>query len=738
MRYRFKGNIIVVPDETGSESSGSDEDFSEISYNELYGSLNSRRDADLSRDLSNRSFNSNVANFDSPNCGSAVSIIPLQPACSTPLRVEEPVALLDFEPLVGDDELLGFSSDEDFESLEVELYDGSDFSSKDFVRTFDEVANKHNFSGLARQDILKLFSNFLPSPNNIFAPVQKDLLPNTTTFNDGESSFIAIQLLPQLKKILTNNLSLIKKSWLSEQSWSFGKTVIQTSEIYLNMNIDGVALFKSRNFSVWPVWIEFFNLPEKIRGKFENHALLGIWKGKSKPNWAFFLKKVAIELEFFLNSTVFIAGLGLTAFKFLFLVCDMPAMASLCMVQQFNGYYGCPYCYIHGSHQFNRMIYSVDEEITERANSDYEQNAALKRFGVKDNSPLSKFFPIPWNVPVDPMHQVFLGAAKVLTAALISKIKSKLVFDRSLLKIMVPYDSLHKPKSVTELSFWKAGDYKLFFLHTGPLLFLDGYCTNKRLVESFMRLSVAVRLLSEKNLDDNVIYYAEKQLKEFFNQFTSVFGRESQSFNFHALRHLATQVKKFGPLWLYSAFSYEYANHLLLRTVSGSIKTPETIVEKFLVAQFTETKFYSKSSVNVDLYTKLSNEDLIFASKNNLTNFQSRYANNIVFTSEAYTYNKKNISNSFAQLSSQKFVKIEFFAKTVSSKHIAVVRFLRSKKLKSFFTDLDDILVYHYRIGLPGELKIIAVDELQWKCVLYEISEGIYLASVMREGFEHN
>ena len=146
-------------------------------------------------------------------------------------------------------------------------------------------------------------------------------------------------------------------------------------------------------------------------------------------------------------------------------------------------------------------------------------------------------------------------------------------------------------------------------------LFLDGYCTNKRSVESFMRLSVAVRLLSEKNLDDNVIYYAEKQLKEFFNQFTSVFGRESQSFNFHALRHLANQVKKFGPLWLYSAFSYESANHLLLRTVSGLIKNPETIVEKFLVAQFTETKFYSKSSVNVDLYTKLSNEALFLQVK---------------------------------------------------------------------------------------------------------------------------
>ena len=163
------------------------------------------------------------------------------------------------------------------------------------------------------------------------------------------------------------------------------------------MNIDGVALFKSRNFSVWSVWIEVFNLPEKVRSKFEKHALLGIWKGHSKPNCSYFLQKIAIEMELFLSSTVFVEAIGLCVFEFLFLICDMPATAAVCLVQQFNGYYGCPYCY-----------------------------------------PLNRIFPIPWYVPVDPMHQVFLGSAKVLTIVLISKLKNKNLFDQSILKCLVP------------------------------------------------------------------------------------------------------------------------------------------------------------------------------------------------------------------------------------------------------------------------------------------------------------
>ena len=369
LRYRFKRNVIVFEsDDSTSESS--EEEFSKISYEELYGSLQLGTSLGSSRDADNSVSSSFVP--ESP----MTCVNP--PVCSTPLRNEEPFCLKIFEEQIdeNDNDEKDFA-DESFENAEIELFDGSDFSSNDFFKKFKEIANQYNLQNVARKDLLKLFSSFLPSPNNLRAPIQKEHLPSTTVFKDGDSTFVAIQLLPQLKKILSQNSEFIKKSWQSDCKWSFGKTAMKKNEIYLNVNIDGVALFKSRNFSLWPVWVEVFNLPEKIRSKFSNHALIGIWHGKSKPNWSFLLKKIAIEMELFLNLTVFVNDVGYCVFKFLFLVCDMPAMASVCLVQQFNGYFGCPYCYSRGVHKNKRMLYLVDEKVVERENSDYVRNAEL-------------------------------------------------------------------------------------------------------------------------------------------------------------------------------------------------------------------------------------------------------------------------------------------------------------------------------------------------------------------------
>ena len=56
------------------------------------------------------------------------------------------------------------------------------------------------------------------------------------------------------------------------------------------------------------------------------------------------------------------------------------------------------------------------------------------------------------------MHQIFLGSAKILTQALISKVpkNSKEEFNKCLIDFMVPYESLHRPKNVSELNLRKA------------------------------------------------------------------------------------------------------------------------------------------------------------------------------------------------------------------------------------------------------------------------------------------
>ena len=49
--------------------------------------------------------------------------------------------------------------------------------------------------------------------------------------------------------------------------------------------------------------------------------------------------------------------------------------------------------------------------------------------------------------------------------------------------------------------------------------------------------------------------------------------------------HLCEQVRRNGPLWLFSAFCFESANHGLLSAVQGSIKKPESIVEQLVKHQ---------------------------------------------------------------------------------------------------------------------------------------------------------
>ena len=75
---------------------------------------------------------------------------------------------------------------------------------------------------------------------------------------------------------------------------------------------------------------------------------------------------------------------------------------------------------------------------------------------------------------------------------------------------------------------------------------------------------------------------ASSLIQSFFSNFTEIYGTNMQSYNFHSMRHLFNQVRRVGPLWNTSAFSYESANHFLVKNVAGTVKSPEAIVEAFL------------------------------------------------------------------------------------------------------------------------------------------------------------
>ena len=144
-----------------------------------------------------------------------------------------------------------------------------------------------------------------------------------------------------------------------------------------------------------------------------------------------------------------------------------------------------------------------------------------------------------------------------------------------------------------------------FFLHLG-LLVLQDAAVPEGYLESFAALSFAIRLLSESSVLTNQIQQAEFLIGKFFDNFLTLYDSDSQSFNVHTMRHLVEQVKRNGPLWQFSAFGFESANHNLLSAVSGTIKNPQNIAERFLRHQSAfESHFYKTSTSNKNYLTTL-------------------------------------------------------------------------------------------------------------------------------------
>ena len=283
------------------------------------------------------------------------------------------------------------------------------------------------------------------------------------------------------------------------------------------------------------------------------------------------------------------------------------------------GYDSCAHCFKKKSfHKNNRSLFKVSKPFILREKNKFQacgELAEKRRIavnGVKSITPLSKFFNLPWDCVIDPMHQICLGTANVLSKFLISLAKGGTLKEQENLvsNCKIPFDILIRTKKLKDLTFWKAFDFKLFFFHIGPLVF-DNLNVSNIYFESFCKLSFAIRLLSDGSFDVEYLQPADALISSFFENFLDLYGLESQSFNFHTMRHLVEQVRRNGPLWLFSAFCFESANHQLLSALSGTIKNPEKMVDRFLKHQNSLDELDIITSVKVsciESFTKLAGE----------------------------------------------------------------------------------------------------------------------------------
>ena len=126
---------------------------------------------------------------------------------------------------------------------------------------------------------------------------------------------------------------------------------VKDPDFTLLFNTDGVPVFRSSNVSIWPVQCSVCELPMSERKG--NILRCGLWCGAGKPNMATFLHPLKEEAKALAgNGFQWIFPGTERVFRsrcfFVCATCDSVARPIVRNCVQFNGEYGCDWCYHPG------------------------------------------------------------------------------------------------------------------------------------------------------------------------------------------------------------------------------------------------------------------------------------------------------------------------------------------------------------------------------------------------------
>lgn len=331
-------------------------------------------------------------------------------------------------------------------------------------------------------------------------------------------------------------------------------------QVMIDINIDGLPIFKSSSGQVWPILGLIKSLPVK------NPFVIGIYYGNSKPcdvheYLSFFIEDVCSLRETGVNYSGINIPVDISAF-----ICDAPARAFIKQIKGHSGYYSCERCTQRGEYTHSKVTFPstdsplrTDDLFSELA-YEHHQTAQSPLLNIPVNL-VSQF-------PLDYMHLICLGVTRRLImlwkkGSLRCRIGGRAINEVSerllSLKGFIPREFARKPRSLIEVDRWKATEYRLFLLYTGPVVLSK--VLPDEMYKNFLLLSAAVHILLSPSLcKPALIQHAEVLLINFVQHFQGLYGQENVVYNVHSLIHLPQDALRYGPLDNVSAFPFE--NHL--------------------------------------------------------------------------------------------------------------------------------------------------------------------------------
>ena len=365
----------------------------------------------------------------------------------------------------------------------------------------------------------------------------------------------------------------------------------------LILNTDGVATFKSTKHSLWPVYLAVTNLPPHLRMRKEYVLLGGVWFGLKKPNMSVFLKPILEEVEHLYFSGVDVKvpdGTKTVRVKLLLAVFDLPAKAAVLNLKQYNGRYGCLYCTNPGrSMAPGCTVYvpSDQQNATERTHSlmtAWASDAEKKGesvFGVKGHSVLGAFIDTVNGVPIDYMHSILEGVTKYFTNMWLNSKNHKNSFylgrmtksiDRLLVRLKPPAQFHRSPRSINDIKFWKAAEFRAWLLFYSLPILKDFLPTEY--VHHWSLLVLSIHMLLLESITKDHIVVADSCLTTFYQMVPELYGENACTSNVHSIVHMTRMVKLWGPLWTHSLFGFESMNGHIQKLFHGTRQVLDQLV----------------------------------------------------------------------------------------------------------------------------------------------------------------
>ena len=178
---------------------------------------------------------------------------------------------------------------------------------------------------------------------------------------------------------------------------------------------------------------------------------------------------------------------------------------------------------------------------------------------------------LPLTAGIDYTHCVLQGVYENVLENQVEKLSKT---DEAVLKDQV--EQIHAPKGaishsrkirgVNNIQFLKANETFNYLLYVGPVVFKDhtNADLNRHSMKSFLEVMLLLVVCDETDLQET-----EFVLDSFWHEIVDIFQNERiESFNLHILQQLVRQTGKFGPLFIFSAMSFESANRFLRSTAT--------------------------------------------------------------------------------------------------------------------------------------------------------------------------